>query len=231
MPEDFKRRVLIVDDDAALLATTAAALSREGYEVITATDGFAALAALRGGMPDVLISDLKMPSMSGFELLAVVRKRFPAVGVIAMSGEFSPIATPEGVIADRFVAKGENSLFELLERVRELIVESPLRSQPAKPEAGPVWLPRSTTNYVVVTCPMCLRSFSLSARQVETGVVVKDVCVHCGGEVSYRIDATLAMEPDRPGSAAESRRRIAKSRATVEETNKVIDQSMNIRRR
>src|SRR5512146_1149208 len=82
VPHDFKRRILIVDDDAALLATTAAALSREGYEVMTATDGFAALAVLRGGMPDVLISDLKMPNMSGFELLAIVRKRFPAIAVI-----------------------------------------------------------------------------------------------------------------------------------------------------
>ncbi len=39
MPHEFQRRILIVDEDAALLAATTAALSREGYEVMTATDG------------------------------------------------------------------------------------------------------------------------------------------------------------------------------------------------
>ncbi len=231
VPPEFHRRILIVDDDAALLAVTAAALSGEGYEVLTATDGFEALAALRGGMPDVLISDLKMPNMSGFELLAVVRKRFPAIGVIAISGEFSPIGTPEGGIADRFLAKGDNSTFELLEIVRELIAEFPLRSQPARAEAAPVWLPRSPSGYLVLTCPMCLRSFSLSARQVETGVVVKEACVHCGGEVTYRIDATVATEAERLGSLEQTRRRLAASRSTLDETRKTIDQTKTITRR
>ncbi len=230
VPHDFKRRILLVDDDAALLATTAAALAREGYELMTAVDGFEALAALRGGMPDVLISDLKMPNMSGFELLAVVRKRFPAIGVIAISGEFSPLSMPEGVIADRFVAKGENSLFELLEVVRELVSESPVRSQPPRAVAGPVWLPRSTAGYVVLTCPLCLRSFSLPARQVEAGVVVNEVCIHCGSEVSYRLDATVSNKPDRPGSAERSWVRVEKSRRTMEETKKILDESKKITR-
>src|SRR5512146_969267 len=82
----FKHRILVADDDEALLATTAEMLSREGYEVITAKDGFEALAALRLGEPNILISDLRMPNMSGFELLAVVRKRFPAIGASCRRG-------------------------------------------------------------------------------------------------------------------------------------------------
>ncbi len=58
MPRSFRRRMLVVDDDETLLATTAAVLSREGYDVETARDGFEALALLRGGLPDLLISDL-----------------------------------------------------------------------------------------------------------------------------------------------------------------------------
>lgn len=227
----FQSRVLIVDDDAALLAVTAAVLSDEGYDVMTATDGFEALAALRGGMPEVLVSDLKMPNMSGFELLAAVRKRFPAIGVIAMSGEFSPIGTPEGVIADRFLAKGENSHFELLEMVRELISESPIRSQPARVEVAPAWLPRSPSGYVVVTCPICLRSFSLSARHVETGVVVKDTCIHCQSDVSYCIDVTVATESGRLGTVEKTRKRIAESRGMMDETRKAIAESKEITNR
>lgn len=90
----FAARILVVDDEESLLVTTAAVLSREGYEVRTARDGFEALAVLRGSIPDLLVSDLKMPNMSGFELLAVVRKRFPGMGVIALSGEFAPVTPP-----------------------------------------------------------------------------------------------------------------------------------------
>src|SRR5512142_1501403 len=129
---EFRHSILVVDDDEALLATTAAVLSREGYAVETAKDGFEALAILREFIPDILVSDLKIPNMSGFELLAVVRKRFPAVGVIASSAEFSPVPMPEGVLADRYVAKGENTVFELLENIRELLSLSPLRGQSAK---------------------------------------------------------------------------------------------------
>ena len=47
-----------------------------------------------------------MPGMSGFELLSVVRRRFPAVLVIAMSGAFSGDQVPSGVTADAFYPKG-----------------------------------------------------------------------------------------------------------------------------
>ena len=55
----------------------------------SAEDGFSALEEIRRLTPDVLLSDLNMPHMSGFELLSVVRRRFPAIYAIAMSGAFS----------------------------------------------------------------------------------------------------------------------------------------------
>ncbi len=60
----FPARILVVDDNESLLVSTAAMLVREGYEVRTARDGFEALAVLRGGVPDLLVSDLKMTGMS-----------------------------------------------------------------------------------------------------------------------------------------------------------------------
>jgi CheY-like chemotaxis protein len=63
-------------------------LSRAGYEVRTATDGFQALALMRKALPDLIISDLKMPNMSGFEFLSIVRRRFPHIPVIAITGDF-----------------------------------------------------------------------------------------------------------------------------------------------
>jgi CheY-like chemotaxis protein len=214
MPGKFKYRTLLVDDEKELLQMTADALTREGYLVQIARDGFEALAVLRGGQPEILISDLKLPNMSGFELLAVVRKRFPGIGVIAYSDEFSPLG-PEGVLADRFLRKGDNSTFELLEEIRSLLEELPLRGQQAKPNTAPAWLPRSAMGYVVVTCPFCLRSFSVWTRNLEFGVVHKDPCLHCGAEVSYRLDSTTTAEVPRE----------ERLRTRIEASKRMIDES------
>jgi CheY-like chemotaxis protein len=56
----------------------------KGYQVATADNGFDALLKLKEVViPDVIISDLNMPKMSGFEFLSVVRRRFPEISVIA----------------------------------------------------------------------------------------------------------------------------------------------------
>lgn len=210
---------MVVDDSESLLATSAAILSREGYVVETARDGFEALAFLRGSVPEILVSDLKMP-MSGFELLAVVRKRFPHIGVIAIGGEFLPSRRPEGVLADRYIAKGENCAFELVEAVRELLSYHPVRGQPSKPELAPAWLPRSKSGYVVVTCPDCLRSTSILRSQAEPGVILKDTCIQCGVSVSYRIDATTV--PESRSVFDVSRERAAAMRKRIADSSKKI---------
>lgn len=186
----FEKRILVVDDDEALLTLTHALLSKEGFKVVTARDGFEAIAALRSGVPDVIISDLKMPNMSGFELLAVVRKRFPGITAIARSSEFSPINMPEGLLCDGFIEKGHAG-FELVEMIRKFLTQSPFRSQPAKPDLAPAWLPQSANGYVVLTCPMCLRSFSVPSQQVKPGVVLTESCLHCEAKVAYRFDDSV----------------------------------------
>jgi CheY-like chemotaxis protein len=62
-----------------------------------------------------LLEEPYMPRMSGFELLSIVRLRFPAIAVIAMSGAYSGMAAPQGVAADAFYAKGSSSVAQFLE--------------------------------------------------------------------------------------------------------------------
>ena|ERR1035438_10347992 len=69
-------RVLLVDEPL-IRKLISGQLVAAGYVVQTASDGLDALGKLRAELPDLIISDLNMPRMSGFELLAIIHKRFP----------------------------------------------------------------------------------------------------------------------------------------------------------
>lgn len=223
MDQTFPFRILLVDDDDAVLETTQPILRQAGYQVNTARNGFEALAALRGSVPELLISDLNMPGMSGFELLGVVRKRFPSMAVLAISGEYTPLSLPEGVLADRFLAKGDLPQLELLEIVRQLTSGGPPRGQPARAEVAPAWLPRSASGYVVITCPDCLRSFSLPSNGIEVGKSARVQCLHCGAQVSYHLDASVLPEP--PSLMERMRTSIASSKQSIDASRLRIDES------
>jgi CheY-like chemotaxis protein len=105
--------VLLVEDDADLRIVLSAQLAASGYRVRTALDGLSALLEIASGIPDLIVSVLNMPRMSGFELLSVVRRQFPTIPLIAMSSAFSDDAIPHGVSADAFYQKGTDPGFLL----------------------------------------------------------------------------------------------------------------------
>jgi CheY-like chemotaxis protein len=184
-PKRFAHRILVVDDEPTILKTAALVLASGGYEVHTARDGFEALTVLRGSLPDILISDLSMPNMSGFELLSVVRRRFPHLPVIAISGQYNGTA-PAGLIADAFFSKGHYNPEELFATISELLEQAPIRPNIAKPDKAPVWIPKNSTGYFVVTCPNCLRSFSVEDKN---GREYRETeCVYCNSTVCYLAD-------------------------------------------
>jgi len=82
----MKLKILVVDDEPSIRESLAEFLSYAAYDVSTAENGFDALLQLKRMTPDVIISDLNMPQMSGFEFLSVVRRRFPEISVVAVSG-------------------------------------------------------------------------------------------------------------------------------------------------
>ena len=102
----LRGRLLIVDDEPVNRELLSDILASEGYDVVTAQDGLDALNRLVEPLPDVIISDLRMPRMSGFEFLAVVRRKYPDVPLIAISGEFEGNEVPPGVPADAYLPKG-----------------------------------------------------------------------------------------------------------------------------
>jgi EAL domain-containing protein (putative c-di-GMP-specific phosphodiesterase class I)/ActR/RegA family two-component response regulator len=79
-------RVLLVDDEEPLRRATARLLAAEGYDVSQAADGRAALELLAAGEFDVVVSDVKMPNMTGLELLRAIRQRDLELPVILLTG-------------------------------------------------------------------------------------------------------------------------------------------------
>jgi CheY-like chemotaxis protein len=104
--QDPLARLLVVDDEPSIRTSMSQVLAEIGYSVRSAQDGFSALVEMQKEIPEIILSDLNMPGMSGFELLSLVRRRFPAIRLIAMSGAFSGDEVPSGVTADAFYQKG-----------------------------------------------------------------------------------------------------------------------------
>jgi DNA-binding NarL/FixJ family response regulator len=77
----MSNRILIVDDESKLLRAVAATLSEEGYSVTTAQSGAEALVHLAGRLPDLIISDIRMPGMDGYKLVSTLRSN-PRTGFI-----------------------------------------------------------------------------------------------------------------------------------------------------
>jgi CheY-like chemotaxis protein len=193
--EKKKIRTLIAEDDPSVLQTVAKMLRATGYDVETATDGFEALLHFQDQAPDLLLSDLNMPAMSGFELLSVVRRRFPHVVAIAMSGAYSSGSVPPGVIADAFYAKGREDSGKFLEIIAEALRTGPIGHDK---KTAPVWIPRNGkdhngTPFVVLTCTVCLRSFPFTVKHEPTAEILKTPCIYCPHEVSYIIDFSRSV--------------------------------------
>ncbi len=187
----FRYRILVVDDEENIRKMAMEVLQSQGYEVRCATDGFDGLTALKQSLPDVIISDLRMPNMNGFEFLSVVRKRFPHIAVIAISGDFSGLDVPESVLADAFFEKGQYSTEELFQKITALLEELPLRPRVGHQPKPTIWVPLKTdANYVAVSCTSCLRTFPAPIPLSE-GMHTAE-CDFCGTAVSFQISADFS---------------------------------------
>jgi len=114
----MKQRILVVDDEHAIVESLRYALEKEGYEVLDAGDGGQALDLARGRPPDLVLLDVMLPGMSGFEVCRVLRQEsaVPILMITARADE------PDRVVgldlgADDYITK-PFSMREVLARVR-----------------------------------------------------------------------------------------------------------------
>jgi CheY-like chemotaxis protein len=190
--------ILFVDDEPCMRELMALILGEEGYETYTATDGFDALAQLRDFNPDLIISDLHMPRMSGVEFLSVIRHRFPAIPVIAISGALDRNEiSPAGVMADAFFSKARCHPDELVRTIDALMrgtLPRPTNYHPCHPPRVQTARMARDANGVAalqLTCTDGLRAFSWPAQPESGGTIQQAECRHCKTAVNFVSDFAL----------------------------------------
>ena len=114
-------KVLVVEDEPALLDTLAYNLARQGYQTLTATDGYQAIALARKERPALLILDVMLPGVDGYEVCRVLRQEMsaPILMLTARAEEVDKIVGLE-VGADDYMTK-PFSMRELMARVKALL--------------------------------------------------------------------------------------------------------------
>lgn len=114
-------KILVVDDESDLVKSLTAGLQAQGYQVVTAMDGVAAVNAVRSEKPNLILLDLMLPQMDGFRILKLLKtdERYRGIPIIVITARANAedwtLATECG--ADAYLTKPVR-MEELLEKVR-----------------------------------------------------------------------------------------------------------------
>lgn len=123
-------KLLLVDDDLEIVEMLQQRLTREGYEVVVAFDGEEALVKVKEANPDVIILDLMLPKLNGFEVLKEIREKFKDKWrpIIILSGQVDLDSVRKGysMEADHYLTK-PCTLDNILRGIRTMISLIPAR--------------------------------------------------------------------------------------------------------
>jgi CheY-like chemotaxis protein len=138
MPNGSKRQILVVDDEPRVRESLGMLLLAAGYDVAEADNGVSALSQLNRMVPDLIVTDVNMPEMSGLELISHVRNRYPLISIVAMSGDYQGDAVPAGTMADSFYPKGQGP-HKFLKVIASLITANSARGSTyeSRPRSAP----------------------------------------------------------------------------------------------
>ena len=119
--DGHQNTVLVVDDDTSILDTVSSILSSEGYDVVSASTGEEALAAVARKQPLLILLDMRMPVMDGWAVARALREQGISVPIIVMTAAESAKRWADEVGAEGYLAKpfGLDDLLATVARFRE----------------------------------------------------------------------------------------------------------------
>ncbi len=145
-------KILLVEDDKSLREIYGVRLLAEGYDIVSAGDGEEALAMAIKERPELIVSDVMMPKISGFDMLDILRsttetKNIKVIMMTALSSE-DQRARGEALGADRYLVKSQVGIEDVVRTVHDVLGDAPVASiTPAQAfgTPAPSALPRSST--------------------------------------------------------------------------------------
>jgi DNA-binding response OmpR family regulator len=158
-------RILVVEDEVALQETLAYNLKRLGYEVDTVSDGKAALENARNSHPDLILLDIMLPGMDGFEVCRILRQEMstPVLMLTARDDEIDRVVGLE-VGADDYLTK-PFSMRELLARVKAMLRRVRLiREELGTPDTPPI--PKQSLIFENLTIDLGRREVRVNEKPV-----------------------------------------------------------------
>jgi len=119
-----KSSILVVDDEDALRTVLSSELMNEGYEVRTSSDGDEAITEIQKTPFDLVLLDIKMPRMNGFEVLKFIKESHPKTKVVMLTGfaDLKNAIESKKLGADDFVSKPYD-LVDLLTTIERVLSE------------------------------------------------------------------------------------------------------------
>lgn len=142
-------KIMLVEDDKSLREIYGVRLLAEGYDIVSAGDGEEALAMAIKERPQLIISDVMMPKISGFDLLDILRsttetRNIRVIMMTALSSEDQRLRG-EQLGADRYLVKSQVGIEDVVHVVHEILGDQPVAAQsapaPAQPAAAPIPAP------------------------------------------------------------------------------------------
>lgn len=158
-------KILLVEDDNNLREIYEARLAAEGYEIVSAQDGEEALVAAKKEMPDLIIADVMMPRISGFEMLDILRNTegIKDVKVIMLTalGQAEDRTRASQLGADRYLVKSQVTLEDIVKAASDILAAGPEQNTVVTAQPNPASLAaaqqsqstQSTTANVSVASP------------------------------------------------------------------------------
>jgi DNA-binding response OmpR family regulator len=214
MQPALRPAVLLVDDDLTLLSVLSRRVARAGYSVITASSGAAALKLLQGSWPSLVIVDLMMPGMDGFELCRRIKQLadLPIIVLSAVDASEAKVSALE-LYAEDYITKPFDP-DELIARVQRILRRAPIGSPSLSLGDGRIEIDLATRRMVTPAGAQQLTRIEarllgvLAAsidRVVPTDLLLDRVWSEAdGAEPSYvwvtirRLRRKLEEDPDRP---------------------------------
>lgn len=117
-----KDKILLVEDDSTLSFIVQDALTREGFDVVCAPNGESGLKLFKETTPDIIVADVMMPKMDGFEMVRLIRLSSPAVPVLFLTARtaLEDVLKGFGVGANDYIRK-PFQILELVARIKSLL--------------------------------------------------------------------------------------------------------------